>query len=127
MANPIPSVLVAGTTSDEIEGLLPFAQAIAQASNGRLSILGLVPMAAGTSLSAGALEARRLRRELQAGARRAASKLIVRVAHDMWHEIKETVNDEKASRLVLHWQSMPTERWLRSLHCDVSIVKPPFP
>lgn len=127
MVEAMRRLVVAGTSKAEIESLLPFAQALAESPKSDILALGLVPVPVGESLSVGALKARRLRQAIAGRARRASAQVIVRVAHDIWRELKKTLIDENCSLVLMTRYNAPPPEWLRLLPCDVVIVKPPFP
>jgi glucosyl-3-phosphoglycerate synthase len=123
MAEAIERVLVAGTSSQNLAAILPFARALADAS--APVVIGLVAVPDGESLSAGALRARRLRETITL--RAPDARVIARVAHDVWRELDKLIADEHASLLLLNAADMPTQEWMRALECDLAIVKPPCP
>lgn len=120
-------VLIVGTSAEKIKSLLPFAQAFAGTLDGNLMALGLVAVPSSVSLSAGTLEARRLRKAIHAHARSIGARVMVRVAHNIWHELKQTASVEEATLILLDWQDMPPQEWLRALPGNVAMIKPPFP
>ena len=120
-------VLVAGSSKDEIESLLPFARALADAPQSGIIVLGLVAVPNKISLSAGALQARRLREAVERATRRTDATLIVRVAHNIWREVEKTIEDEECALVLLSHASAPPPDWLRRQSCNVALVKPPFP
>ena len=123
MAEAIERVIVAGTSSQNLAAILPFARALADAS--APVVIGLVAVPDGESLSAGALRARRLRETITL--RAPDARVIARVAHDVWRELDKLIADEHASLLLLNAADMPTQEWMRALECDLAIVKPPCP
>lgn len=126
MTNENQNVLIAVTCSSEVDSLLPFAQSIAGSSGNGLIILGLVEVPENRSLSSVAIKARQLRRSLEAGARRVGAKVFVRVAHNVWQDLKKTAVAEKCSAIVIsHTHAVPYE-WLNVLPCETIIVKPPL-
>ena len=127
MPNENRLVLVAGTTSAEIAPLLPFAQSFARSQDSRILVLGLVAVPAQRSLSAAALDARRLREDIEARIRSIDARVIVRVGHNIWRELERTIEDEAASLLLLHFASVPPQELLRRVPCELGLVKPPFP
>lgn len=127
MAESIRRLAVAGISKAEIESLLPFANALAGSPRSNILAVGLVPVPAGESLSASALKARRLRLAIAGEARRVGAQVIVRVAHDIWRELKKTIVEENCSLLLLTRSNTPPPDWQSLLPCDVVIVKPPFP
>ncbi len=120
-------VLVAGTTAKEIQALLPFGQALAEAQDSTVSILGLIAVPSEASLSSGALETRHLRQETEGFARPLGIPVAIRVAHDLWDELMDYVVETKASTVLLDWQNPPPPDWLGELPCDLMVAKPPFP
>ncbi len=121
------SVLVAGSSKAEIEALLPFARALADAAQGGIIVLGVVAVPDKVSLSAGALEARRLREAVERAARQVEATVILRVAHQVWREVEKTIEDEACALVLLSHASAPPPEWLRKQPCNVALVKPPFP
>ncbi|MCL4396421.1 MAG: glucosyl-3-phosphoglycerate synthase [Chloroflexi bacterium] len=122
-----PRVLVVGSSSAEIESLVPFARSIAGDSPTGLVLLGLVAVPARASLSTGALETRRLREALERRTRRFDARVIARVGHDIWREAEKTVEDEGCALMLLHASNLPPQEWLRRQRCDLALAKPPFP
>lgn len=119
-------VLIAGTSLAEIQSLLPFGEAFA-GPPGTLAVLGLVGIDEAKSLSAGALDARHLRESIEPHAGKTGAQVIVRVAHNIWRELKKTIGEERVPLVVLHWKNTPPQDWLSALPCDLCVVKPPFP
>ncbi len=119
------SVLIAGDSAALIEALVPFAKVFAP--EGTLTALGLVAVPAQESLSAGALRARQLRKEIEAQTRTAGLAVMVRVAHNTWRELRQVVVDERPELLLLDWKNAPPSDWLKALPCDAAMIKPPFP
>lgn len=126
MPNESRNVLIAITCSTELDSLLPFAQLIAEPSGGDILILGLVAVPAHASLTTGTLKARRLREAVDSTARRIGARVIVRVAHNIWRELKRAVVNEKCSAVIVNHANMPPFEWLNVLPCETIIVKPPF-
>lgn len=124
---PKESILVIGTSKTEIESLLPFARALAVPINSEIHVLGLVAVPEDESLSTGALRARRLRQAVARSTRRVGANVIIHVGHNIWDELKKTVEAEGNSLLLTLWESGIPADLLRSLPCDVIFVKPPFP
>lgn len=120
-------VLIAGTSAEKIKSLLSFAQAFTGTLDGNLLALGLVAVPSSASLSTGTLEARRLRKAIHAHARRIGARTAVHVAHNIWHELKHTATSEEVTLILLDWQDMPPQEWLRTLPGNVVMIKPPFP
>jgi glucosyl-3-phosphoglycerate synthase len=124
---PNESVLVIGTSKAEIESLLPFARALAAPLKADIHILGLVAVPEDESLSTGALKARRLRLAIARSARRVGASVVIRVGHDIWDELKKTVDAVSCTLLLTLWESGIASELLRALPCDVIFIKPPFP
>jgi glycosyltransferase involved in cell wall biosynthesis/nucleotide-binding universal stress UspA family protein len=120
-------VVVAGTSGDEVARLLPFARVLSQALHQEVIVLGLVMVPEGTSLSAGALPAQKLRVELEAVTREVEAQTSVRVAHLPWSEAQVAVGDEACDLLLVNWDSALPEDALRAMPCDVVVVNGSFP
>lgn len=127
MASEKQHVLVVGSSPKNIQALLPFARAWANSFKCNILVLGLVAVPSGVSLSAGALEARGLRKAIAPYVRRLGVRVVVRVAHEIWREVQRTASEEACALILLHWQELLPPEWLRTLPGDVAIVKPPFP
>ncbi|MBI3740467.1 MAG: glucosyl-3-phosphoglycerate synthase [Chloroflexi bacterium] len=126
MSNGDRNVLIAVKCSSELESLLPFAQATTESSKNNLVILGLVQVPTHKSLSTGAIKARHLRESLETSARRIGARVVVRVAHNIWRDLKKTIVNEKCSAVILSYVNAPPFEWLNVLTCETIIVKPPF-
>jgi len=126
MPNGDRHVLIAVKCASELESLLPFAQATTESLENNLIILGLVEVPVHQSLSSGAIKARHLRQSLEASARRIGARVLVRVAHNIWRDLKKTVVSENCSTVVLSHINPPPFEWLNVLTCEMIIVKPPF-
>jgi len=120
-------ILIAGTSAEKIHALVPFARAFADAFGWSVLALGLHAVPPDVSLSAGALEARRLRKAIDAPARAGGLRVAVRVAHDVWRELQRAAREENAALILLHRDDAPPHDALRALPSNVAIVKPPFP
>ncbi len=101
---------------------------------GRASVLGVVQVPEGQSLSAGALAAQRLRGELEAlvahtGGERIEVLPRVRVVHHPWAEVIEAAQELEADLLLLPWGTraeflgVPLVQALQAAPCDVALVK----
>ncbi len=119
------SVLIAGDTAASIQALVPFAKVFA--SEGTVTAVGLVAVPAQASLSAGALQARRLRKEIEAQTRSAGVDVMVRVAHNTWRELRQVMVEERPALVLLDWRNAPSPDWFKALPCDVAVIKTPFP
>jgi nucleotide-binding universal stress UspA family protein len=126
MPEGMRSVLIAVTTSAELESLLAFAQAAADPAGNNIVILGLVAVPPDKSLTSGTLHVRRLREAIEPIARRIGARVVVRVSHGIWRDLKKTALSEKCSAVILSHTDMPPFEWLSVLPCEVVIVKPPF-
>jgi glycosyltransferase involved in cell wall biosynthesis/nucleotide-binding universal stress UspA family protein len=127
MSNEKRFVLVAGASNAEIAPLLPFAQAFARSQDSEILVLGLVAVAAQRSLSTAALDARRLREDIEALTRAVGARVAVRVGHNIWRELERTIEDEECSLVLLHSLNAPPQDLLRRIPCEFALVKPPFP
>ncbi len=120
-------VIVVGTSTKEIETLVPFGRTFAEQQRSHLLILGLVAAPPDESLSASALAARRLRLEIEPHARSANARVLVRVAHDIWRQLRDTVAAEKSTLVLFDWRNVPPAECLGDLRCPIALIKPPFP
>ncbi len=120
-------VIIVGTSAPEIQALVPFGQAFAQQQRNPLLLLGVIAAPSEQTLSASALDARRLREEIERYGRAANARVVVRVAHDIWHEIRHAVIAEKSSLVLFDWRNIPPPGWLCDLPRNIAICKPPFP
>lgn len=119
------SVLIAGRSLLEITALVPFGQAIAKYNECSLTILGLIVVPEDESFSAAALDARRFRESIKA--RHPEAEVVIRVAHNVWRELRRVITDRKITLVVLHARNTPPRAWQAALPCDLVVVKPPFP
>ncbi len=126
MPNEERDVLVAGTSREEIEMLLPFARAVA-GSPSHILVVGLVAVPPQDSLSAGALDARRLREAIEPCALRLGARATVRVGHDVWRELKKVIAEEPRPLVLLRQDRPPPQDWARGLPCEMAMVKRPLP
>ncbi len=120
-------VVIVGTSASEIQALVPFGRAFAERQHNHVLILGLIAAPPGESLSARALDARRLREQIEPHARAANARVVVRVAHDVWREARHTLAAEKSPLVLFDWRNLPPSEWLCDLPRNYAIVKPPFP
>ncbi len=120
-------VIIAGSTGAEIESLLPFGLALAEPQGCQLLVVGLVQVPEHVSLSAGALDARALREALEPPLRSTGAQLSIRVAHDVWAELRKAIREAKGSLILLDWQTTIPREWFNAPPCDLAIAKPPFP
>ena len=121
-----PSVLIVVTNRADLESLLPFAQAVAESPGSNIVILGLVAVPEEKSLSAGTLQARQLRKAMSPVTRDIGSRVIVKVGHNIWGDLKRTVQNEKSSVVLINHTDVPPFEWLKVLPCEVIVVKPPL-
>jgi glucosyl-3-phosphoglycerate synthase len=102
-----------------------------------VTLVGLVPIASGESLSAGSLKARAMRRRLRELAGPAddhvRAKVQVHVSTEPWRELQAVVAADEPDLLLLDWDGhlqalgvTPAEA-LRSPTCDLVLVRGPFP
>jgi len=120
------NVLIAVTSSAELESLLSFAQATAEPPRNNIVILGLVTVPEHKSLTAGTIKARQLREAIEPRALNIGARVIVRVAHNIWRDLKKTAVNEKSSVVIVSHAAVPPFEWLNVLPCEVIVVKPPF-
>jgi nucleotide-binding universal stress UspA family protein len=120
-------IAVVGSTPDEIAGLLPFADVLAQARDTTQVVVGLVSVPPEESLSTGARTAQALRRKLEPLRQQPETRIVVRVAHDIWSEMRRVVAHEKCDLALIRWSNtLPTDA-LRDLPFDSVIVNGTFP
>ncbi len=120
------AILVAGTSAAEIQSLLPFGRAFAASQGCQVTALGLVAVPEGQTLSAAALDARKLREAIEPHAATAGAQVAIRVGHNVWRELKEAVKAARATLVVLSWKNTPPRDWIAALPCDLAIAKPPL-
>ncbi len=123
---------------EEAQRLVPFAVAIARSHGGRVVVLSVVVVAPDQPLSAGLLEARRVRAELDAvDAFTAADGITVRpmvnVAYSLGAGIRTAAEEQQARLILLGWQAdrssserlfgPPIDDLLRTPPCDVVVVR----
>lgn len=127
MKNPESSarLLVVGTNSPELETVLTFARALAQARALELRVVGLVVTTA-DALSAGARAAQTLRQNFTA---RLPTELPfqVRVTADAAREMRQLVAQERAALLMANAASALALPLLDATPCDVVLVKGALP
>lgn len=126
MPNEERSVLVAGTSREEIEMLLPFARAVA-GSPSHILVVGLVAVPPHASLSTGALAARRLREAIEPRVLRLGARATVRVGHDVWRELQKVIAEKSGALVLLPQDRTPPQDWTRAQSCEMAMVKRPFP
>lgn len=120
-------VFVIGTSCEEIAPILPFAKHIAAANNAQIVVVGLVSVPRDVSLSAGTLEARRLRQQLHSCAYRTGARVTVCVGYNIWHELKQVIQKTDCSCILLNGTNLPRQDCLRELNWDLGFIKPPLP
>lgn len=118
-------LLVTGTSTAEIEALLPWANALAAAGHLGVRVAGIVQLPSTQSLSAGARAAQDLRRGLRAMP--GDTHVRVHVTHDPAAELRALVNAEPIEMVVASATSEKAKEWLRALGCDVVWCKGAFP
>jgi glucosyl-3-phosphoglycerate synthase len=120
-------IVVAGTTPEEIAGLLPFARTLAQFRGERKLVLGLIKVPEEEPLSRSAGAAQRFRQELERLPQLPDTRISVRVAHHPWREVASVIGAEECTMLLVAWSSTLPEGALREMPCDVVVVKGGFP
>ena len=115
-----------GTASIRIAGLIGGERTVV--------LVGIIPVAAGASLSTGAMPARSLRKALQNRAAKGGFRMIdkIHVSENPWQELIHVVQEEQPSLLILetcHIESFGITIWeaLRSAPCNVAIACGPMP
>ncbi len=132
---PFRKVLVPVVAECDLTATLAAARLIAGA--GRILFVGLVAVAPGESLSAGAQQARKVRDALaqlmaQYG-ERARARARVRVSHTPWAELARVAQDERPDLLLLGWpchfESLRVTPGEVLAHppCDLALVRGPIP
>jgi glycosyltransferase involved in cell wall biosynthesis len=127
----VHKVLVPLIHSCEYRAALDAARALAA----EVVVVGVVAMAPDQPLSAGAYEARKVRRDLRAISigPQVRYKTNVRVSYEPWNDIVSAVEDEQPDLLLLEWPcqlealNVTTADVLAHPPCDVALVRGPFP
>ena len=114
----------------EAEALLPVAEALRQSLRAQLIVLYVVSVPEGHSLSEATGEAMRVRRELdeylkEKGYIGTEVRPMVRVAHELWDGIWETVDQEEADVLILGWQGDGLPDTVMGALTDPRLAYPP--
>ncbi len=106
------------------------ALAIAQAIAEEVILVGIVPIASGESISAGAQAARAVRKRLLSlGNDTTRFKSTVIVAESPWKDIQEVISFEKPDLFIAEWKDgqitcgIPAADILSNSLCDVAIVR----
>jgi glucosyl-3-phosphoglycerate synthase len=126
-------IAVVGTTAEQIAALLPFARVLASdttRTQGRAVselIVGLVQVAEGESLSAGARAVQEFRGALQGLPQRPDTRIAVHVTHDPWQEAAQVLLDEKSKLALLHAAEIPPANVLRDFPADLAIINGQLP
>ena len=128
-------VLVPLADLDSVEGLLDIARALAVGPAGRVTLLHVVEVAEESSLSVGALAARRARQELERlQVEGIKIRSVVRVSREAWRGVVEAVEEEEVDLLILRWRGeseagkvfgTTIDEMLRDPPCDVVMAKLP--
>ncbi len=130
-------VLLPVSSLAEAHALLPLAEAFASDRQGALVLLIVVTVPEGRPYSEAAAQASRSRQALnnllnEYGRNRTQVKTLVRVAHQLWDGIWETVHEERIDLLVLGWRggglpqatiAAPDNPRLHAPPCDVALVR----
>lgn len=120
-------IAVVGRSPEDIAALLPFARVLSEARGAGRVIVGLVSVPAEESLSAGARMAQKLRRKLEPLRQYPDTRIVVRVAHDIWNEMPRVVAHEKCELALVRWSSaLPTDA-MRDVPFDSLMVNGTFP
>jgi glycosyltransferase involved in cell wall biosynthesis/nucleotide-binding universal stress UspA family protein len=132
-ATPYNKIVIPVTYRCDAQSLVYTARLIA--GEGLIILKGIVGVPPDQSLSTGAIMTRHVREtihELEEG-EQVQSQGRVRVSHNPWDEIMDTVQDEQPDLLVLEWpnqfeelQITPLEALIRP-PCEVMLVRGPIP
>jgi glucosyl-3-phosphoglycerate synthase len=132
-ARPFRKILVPVIPGCDSLNSLKVARAVA--GEGRLILVGLVKVEPGRSLSVAAEQARELRGQLKLLSKKAGMRTRTRVsvAHTLWEDLAQVVEQERPDLLLLEWpchftamQIAPAEA-LTHPPCDVALVRGPLP
>ena len=133
------TILVPVADPKLVVGLLRIAGALLGGRRGRIIVLGVVEVPPEHSLAEGAHLARQERRLLAEVAQADALRGLdvesrVRVAHQAWDGIVETVAEEGVDLLLLGWESWPhrdepaygttTDTLVKEPSCNVAVLRP---
>lgn len=132
------TVIVPLLDMEETRRLLPMAESLARQKGGSVLVLGIVDVPEGRPLSDGLTDARRYRGELDAIPEFASAGPVpvrssVRVGYTQEEAIRAAVEEERASLVLLGWQSErssherlfgpPIDVLLREPPCDIAVAK----
>ncbi|MCL5960604.1 MAG: glucosyl-3-phosphoglycerate synthase [Chloroflexi bacterium] len=138
-SNPTYRVILPLSDMDMAVSLVDVAAALTRAYDGRLTILSIVEVPEGQSLSEGTSLAQERRQVLekiahQSSPHRVEIKTLVRVSRQVWQEIAATVEEEGCDLLLLGWSGVvktpgamfgtTIDKILASPPCDIAIYKP---
>ena len=127
----IRSALVPIVHGCDCEAALAAARALAD----EVIVIGVVHVPHDKRLSAGALEARQVRRKLRdiSGGPQVRYKSLVHVSHSPWHDLVEVIAAEEPDLLLLEWpcqleaMHVSASDVLTNPPCDMALVRGPFP
>lgn len=126
----IKTALVPVGTGDQGQGALKLAQAIAE----KVILVGVAPVEAGESLSAGASVAREIRKRLfSLNDPNTNMKSTVIVSEKPWEDLKSVIAQEKPDLLIVEWEDarircgIPVTEVLSNSLCDVAIFRGAYP
>lgn len=126
----IKTALVPVGTGDKGQAALKLAQAIAE----KVIIVGIAPVKAGESLSAGASAAREIRKRLfSLSDPNTNMKSTVIVSEAPWEDLKKVITQEKPDLMVVEWEDgriscgIPVSNILSNSLCDVAIFRGAVP
>ncbi len=133
-----PNILLPVTEPSQVESIAPVALALLQGHAGQVIVLGVVEMPPEQSLSEGALPARELRMELEkiiaeVDDPRLEMQATVRVSHQPWPEIAQTIVEESCRWALLPWSGeaepttllfgVPLKEVLENPPCHLALLK----
>ena len=107
----------------------------ARALDAQITLVGLVPVAAGESLSLGAAAARQMRQQLRkmSDGAQIRSRARVIVSYQIWEDLLALIRDEEPDLLLLEWEENFNALGISPLDaltrppCNVALLRGPFP
>ena len=117
------------------ENIPEAALALARSLGTRVQFIGVVPVPAGESLTAGTAAARRLRRSMDALRARHGfqGQNKVLVTHNPWPDLAAALRADQADLLILEWPDTfkllgaPADEILHSAPCELAMIRGPWP
>ena len=107
----------------------------ARALDAQITLVGLVPVASGESLSLGASAARQMRQQLRkmSDGARIRSRSRVLVSYQIWDDLLALIRDDEPDLLLLEWEDNLNTLGISPLDalthppCNVALLRGPFP